>query len=136
MSKECVRNKTFQELNKYEFQKRYLTVLNCILPDNKYLSRNEINLLSVVLSLDEPMHVHNRFNTTARKIIRNKLKFTLSTITNTMKSLKDKGAIYINELGIITITNALVMPDTDNININITITKISDKVIPIEDANV
>ena len=135
MSKDnIIRQKTFSEINKYDFCNRYLTVLNSILPDNKYLSQNEIKLLSVLLSLDDPIHVHNRFNTTARKIARDKLHFTLSTITNTIKTLRDKNAVFINpETGILTITAALTIPQTDSISINITVTKINDHLISLED---
>lgn len=104
--------KTFIEDNRVSFIRRYLMVINCVLPEDRLLNMNEINLLSVLLSLTDNVHKYNRFNSTARKIARDKLKFSLSTVTNTIATLKDKRAVYedAND-GVLKIAKALIIEE-------------------------
>ncbi len=89
-------------LSSFDYYSTHLRIINPLLP--VHLTPKEIELLANFMSLNGSIS-EDRFGTTAKRIIKNKMKIQSAGISNYMKSLKSKG--FINGNNII----AILYPD-------------------------
>ncbi len=83
------------KLGSLEYYNTHLQIINPLLPI--HLTPKEIEVLAYFMSFDGVMEV-DRFGTTARKIVKEKLNLSNAGISNYMKSLKTKGFISDNDI--------------------------------------
>ncbi len=105
------KSKVFVVNDKYEYYIKYISIINAMLPVDNTLNIREIEVLACILSLDGEINRNNRFNTQARKYTRDKLFLSLSGMTNNIKALQEKKAIYINNYGILAVANVFNIDD-------------------------
>jgi hypothetical protein len=105
------KSKVFVVNDKYEYYIKYISIINAMLPVGNTLNIREIEVLACILSLDGEINKNNRFNTQARKYTRDKLFLSLSGMTNNIKALQEKKAIYINNYGILAVANVFNIDD-------------------------
>jgi len=105
------KSKVFVVNDKYEYYIKYISIINAMLPVGNTLNIREIEVLACILSLDGEINRNNRFNTQARKYTRDKLFLSLSGMTNNIKALQEKKAIYINNYGILAVANVFNIDD-------------------------
>jgi DNA-binding MarR family transcriptional regulator len=96
------------KLERGEFYLKHLEIINPFLPVR--LTPREIEVLAAFMSLENELS-EDRFGTTARKVVRNKLTITPGGLGNYLKSLKQKGFIYKRQ-GAFQIAG-IVMPTDD-----------------------
>ncbi len=87
--------KKTMSLSRLEYFSTHLRIINPLLPVT--LTPKEIELLANFMSLDGII-ASDRFGTTAKKIIKERMKIKAAGISNYMKSLKNKGFIINNEI--------------------------------------
>lgn len=78
------------ELNRFDYFITHLKIINPVLPVQ--LTPKEIELLANFMILEGSI-ANDRFGTTGRKIIKEKMDIGAAGISNYMKSLKEKGFI-------------------------------------------
>ncbi len=83
-------------LPKDQYYRVHLSLVNALLPIQ--LTPKEIEVLAGFMSLDGDIS-RDRFGTSAKKIIKEKLNITDGGLGNYMKSLKDKGFLLFDENG-------------------------------------
>lgn len=83
------------ELNEEEFYKIHLSIVNAILPIK--LTPKEIEVLATFMSLKNEL-ANDRFGTTARKVVMDKLSLSPGGLGNYIKTLKEKGFIKNNTI--------------------------------------
>lgn len=105
------KSKVFVVNDKYEYYIKYISIINAMLPVDNTLNIREIEVLACILSLDGEINKNNRFNTQARKYTRDKLFLSLSGMTNNIRALQEKKAIYINNYGILAVANVFNIDD-------------------------
>ena len=79
------------QLDRGNYYLKHLEIINPFLPIK--LTPREIEVLAAFMSLENEL-AEDRFGTTARKVVRNKLTITPGGLGNYLKSLKQKGFIY------------------------------------------
>lgn len=99
--------KALQDLGDDYFVK-HLQIVNVFLP--KSLTSKEIDVLAAFMSLDGELVKKDRFGTTARKVVMEKYNLSPGGLGNYLKSLKDKGAIFINDYNVLEVKGFL-LPD-------------------------
>ena len=77
-------------MEKDEYYHKHLMIINPFLPI--HLTPKEIEVLALFMSMTGDIS-KDRFGTTARKIVMEKLELSRSGLSNHMKSLKNKGFI-------------------------------------------
>jgi len=133
------KSKVFIVNSKYDYYIKYISIINAMLPEDRTLNTREIEILSCILSLDGEINKNNRFNTQARKHVRDTLFISLSGMTNNITSLQNKKAIYINNYGILavdkvfdidddveTVFNVVIRPDYNKEEIEFTNTNLEN----------
>ena len=105
------KSKVFVVNDKYEYYIKYISIINAMLPVGNTLNIREIEVLACILSLDGEINKNNRFNTQARKYTRDKLFLSLSGMTNNIRALQEKKAIYINNYGKLAVANVFNIDD-------------------------
>lgn len=80
-------------LDREEYFKVHLSIVNCFLPIK--LTPMEIEVVSSFIALSGDI-AKDRFGTTAKKIVREKLKISPAGMSNYIKTLRDKGFIISN----------------------------------------
>lgn len=78
------------KLTKEDYYTKHLAIINPLLPE--HLTPREIEVLACFMSLDGSIST-DRFGTTARKFVMNRVGLTLPGLSNHLKSLRDKGFI-------------------------------------------
>lgn len=78
------------ELKKDKYYEVHLSIINPVLP--VHLTEMEIKVLAAFMALEGDI-AGDRFGTTARKIVREKLNIKFAGLSNYMKSLQEKGFI-------------------------------------------
>jgi DNA-binding MarR family transcriptional regulator len=76
---------------------QHLSIINSMLPVT--LTPKEIEVLGSFMSLTGDIAEQDRFGTTSRKIVKERLNLSDGGIGNYIKSLKEKGFIYTGEDG-------------------------------------
>ena len=74
-------------LSRSDYYRKHLGIINAILPE--HLTPREIEILAEFMSLNGSI-AHDRFGTTARKLVMGNLNLTLPGLSNHLKNLKDK----------------------------------------------
>jgi DNA-binding CsgD family transcriptional regulator len=82
-------------LTRDAYYAKHLAIINPMLPIS--LTPKEIEVLASFMSLSGDI-ANDRFGTTARKLIMDKLSISISGLGNYLKSLKDKGFIKGNKI--------------------------------------
>jgi len=90
-------------LDKFNYYKTHLMIINPLLPIN--LTPKEIELLTHFMVLNGSI-AHDRFGTTGRKLVKERMKLSSASMSNYMKGLRDKGFINDNEI------ISILFPDT------------------------
>lgn len=93
-------------LEKEKYYEMHLKIINSLIPAP--LSNMEIKVLAGFMSLSGDLTDTNRFNTTAKKEIANRLSISSAGISNYIKSLEQKGAIYYNIDNVLEIAKILL----------------------------
>ena len=94
-------------LNQQDYYTKHLEIINCFLPVT--MTPKEIEVLANFMSLQGDIS-NDRFGSTARKIVMQKMNLSLAGISNYMKSLKTKGFITGNSI------LPILFPDTKEQN--------------------
>ena len=84
-------------LEMFEYYTIHLSIVNCLLPVN--ITDKEIEVLSLFMCFDGILE-NDRFGTTAKKMIRERLKLSHQGLSNYIKSLKEKKLLSIEDDGI------------------------------------
>lgn len=74
---------------------QHLSIINSMLPIS--LTPKEIEVLGSFMSIKGDMVEQDRFGTTCRKIVKERLNLSDGGLGNYIKALKDKGFIYVGE---------------------------------------
>ncbi len=90
---------------------QHLSIINSMLPVR--LTPKEIEVLGSFMSLKGDIVEEDRFGTTCRKIVKERLNLSDGGLGNYIKALRDKNFIYTNEDGNLTIQEVL-MADENN----------------------
>lgn len=93
-------------LKREKYYEMHLKVINSLIPAP--LSNMEIKVLAGFMSLSGDLTDVNRFNGTARKEIAKQLSISAAGMSNYIKSLQEKGAIYYNIDNVLEIAKVLV----------------------------
>ena len=80
-----------ETLNKGDYYNRHLEVINPFLPIK--LTPKEIEVLAAFMSLEGELG-NDRFGTTARKVVMERIGISPGGLGNYLKSLKSKGFVY------------------------------------------
>lgn len=80
-------------LNKEEFYKKHLFLINYVLP--KQMTPKETEVLAAFMSLEGDI-AKDPFGTSGRKIVREKLNLSAGGLGNYLEQLKKKGFIVVN----------------------------------------
>lgn len=78
------------KLTKEDYYTKHLAIINPLLP--QHLTPREIEVLACFMSLNGSIDA-DRFGTTGRKIVMDRVGLTLSGLSNHLKSLKAKGFV-------------------------------------------
>lgn len=93
-------------LGKVEYYEMHLNIINSLIPAP--LANMEIKVLALFMSLEGDLVENDRFNTEARKFVREKLEISNSGLGNYLKTLKEKGAIVESLSGNLEIVKLLL----------------------------
>ena len=83
----------------------HLSIINPLLPVR--MTPKEIEVLGTFMSLMGDIAEADRFGTTGKKIVKEKLSLSDGGLGNYLKTLKEKGFIYYNEEGKLSILEVL-----------------------------
>lgn len=104
--------------NKVDFYTQYLKIVSAFQKKDFSLADREIEVLAIILSLN--INKNNLFNTASRKIVLKELDTTSQVLTNTIKGLLIKKAVYKNEYDLLDVHKSLKL-DTESIDLKITL---------------
>lgn len=76
-------------LPKFSYYETHLSLVNCLLPKSRKMTDREIEVLAAFMLIRGDLE-NDRFGTTARKMIREKLKMTPQNLSNFLGTLKEK----------------------------------------------
>lgn len=79
------------KLHKTKYYELHLNIINNFLPVQ--MTPKEIEVLSIFMSFDGELAEKARFGSTARKLVKEKMKITTAGLSNYMRTLKEKGFI-------------------------------------------
>ena len=92
-------------LNEEDYFTTHLSIINPMLP--KQLTPKELEVLGAFMSLKGDIASVDRFGTSCRKIVKNKLNLSDGGLGNYIKSLRDKGFILKNDEDILYVPQVL-----------------------------
>lgn len=81
------------ELDKTTYFETHLMIVNAILPKERRLSNKEIEVLARFMSMEGDLVKSNRFNSTARRSVRDELNLSHQGLSNHITGIRDKGFI-------------------------------------------
>lgn len=90
---------------------QHLSIINPMLPVK--LTPKEIEVLGSFMSLKGDIVEEDRFGTTCRKIVKERLSLSDGGLGNYIKTLKDKGFIYVSNEGNLTIQEVLLADENN-----------------------
>lgn len=82
--------------DKIEFYSTHLKIINCFYPEE--ISKTEIKILANFMSLDKTVVHDDRFNTLARKMVKEALEISSASLSNHLSALVKKKIISKNEI--------------------------------------
>ena len=97
--------KKIMNVTKEEYFVMHLSIINPLLPIK--MTTKEIEVLGTFMSLKGEIAEADRFGTTCKKIVKEKLDLSDGGLGNYIKTLKEKGFIYYNEEGKLSILDVL-----------------------------
>lgn len=97
-------------LSEEEYYKKHLQIINPLLP--KQLTQKELEVLAGFMALDGDIVKKDRFGTTARKIIKDRLSLSDGGLGNYLKALKEKSFIFKNEFNVLE-AQSMLFPEKD-----------------------
>ena len=92
-------------LSEEDYYTTHLSIINPLLPIK--MTPKEIEVLGTFMSLKGEIAEADRFGTTCKKIVKEKLDLSDGGLGNYIKTLKEKGFIYYNEEGKLSILDVL-----------------------------
>ena len=93
-----------------DYYKTHLGIVNALLPVK--MTTKEIEVVAAFMALDASVVEDDRFNTLARKKVKDKLKLSPGGLSNYLKALIEKGLLNKSSVtGKITIHEALIAED-------------------------
>lgn len=92
-------------VSREDYYVAHLSIINPLLPVK--MTPKEIEVLGTFMSITGEVAEHDRFGTTCKKIVKERLKLSDGGLGNYLKVLKEKGFIYTNEAGILTVLEVL-----------------------------
>lgn len=99
------------KVEKYDFYKLHLSIINTLIPDEDKMVNKEIEVLAAFMGLEKVLIEEDMFNTLARKQVKTKLNLSAGGLGNHLKSLINKKHLAKNEItGRITI-NPHIVPE-------------------------
>ena len=99
------------KVEKYDFYKIHLSIINTLIPDEDKMVNKEIEVLAAFMGLEKVLIEEDMFNTLARKQVKTKLSLSAGGLGNHLKSLINKKHLTKNEItGRITI-NPHIVPE-------------------------
>ena len=90
---------------------QHLSIINPMLPVR--LTPKEIEVLGSFMSLKGDIVEEDRFGTTCRKIVKERLNLSDGGLGNYIKALRDKGFIYTADSGNLTIQEVLLADENN-----------------------
>lgn len=81
-------------LNKSDYYKVHLSLVNAILPDSAKMTPRELEVLATFMSFEGDIVEDDRFGTTARRKVMELLDLSHGGLGNFMKGLITKGFLY------------------------------------------
>jgi hypothetical protein len=103
--------KLHKELSYVEFYILHIHLLNAFAKEK--LTPKAIEILAYFMSLKGDI-AEERFNTLARKFVKQKFGIGNAGLSNYIREMKDKGFIYENDKGVLDIIPALKAKDSEN----------------------
>lgn len=103
---------TLKNLSRLDYFKKHLEIVTIILPGS--ITKTEILVLASFMSLQGDIVADDRFGTSARKIVRDKLKMSPGGLGNHLRSLEDNKYIYKNDKGKFEI-NKYLIPSSEKV---------------------
>lgn len=113
-------SKALKQLGEEKYYLKHLQIINQLLPVT--MTNKETEVLAAFLSLGGDIVKKDRFGTTARKIVMDKLSLSPGGLGNYMKQLNNKGFIFKNEYNVFEVRDFL-FPEEDNQGYQIKISK-------------
>lgn len=100
------------KVEKYDFYKLHLSIINTLIPDEDKMVNKEIEVLAAFMGLEKVLIEEDMFNTLARKQVKTKLNLSAGGLGNHLKSLINKKHLAKNEItGRITMNPAIIPED-------------------------
>jgi hypothetical protein len=110
-------------LSEEEYYIKHLQIINQLLPVS--ITNKELEVLAAFMALDGNVVKKDRFGTTARKLIKEKLNLSDGGLGNYLKALRKKKFIHYNEFNVLE-ANKYLFPEQDSQGYNIKINKIEN----------
>ena len=86
--------KIIKEETELDYFKRHLKVVNALMPESKYMTKREIDVLAAFMSIKGEL-AEPRFSTLSRKKVKQRLNMKDSNLSNQLRSLKRKEMIRV-----------------------------------------
>lgn len=96
------------KLERLPYFATHLSIINCLLP--KKLTPMEIEVLAAFMSLEGDIADY-RFSSTGRKIVKDRLGLSSASLSNYLRTMKEKGFIKEDELERLSIWPLLIPED-------------------------
>ena len=93
--------KQLNNLSEEKYFIKHLEIINPLFPTPMRMTSKEIEVLAGFLSLDGDIVKKDRFGTTARKIIKERLSLSDGGLGNYLKTLRQKELIYKNQYNVL-----------------------------------
>ena len=97
--------KKIMNVTREDYYVMHLSIINPLLPIK--MTPKEIEVLGAFMSLNGEIAEADRFGTTCKKIVKEKLNLSDGGLGNYIKTLKEKGFIYYNEGGKLSVLDVL-----------------------------
>lgn len=98
--------KVLRNLSAEVYNQKHLQIINQFLPIQ--MTEKEVEVLAAFMALDGDIAKKDRFGTTPRKIVMEKLGISPGGLGNYLKSLRDKNYIFKNEYNVLQIRDFLL----------------------------
>ncbi len=108
-------------LGKNEYYETHLLIINGVLPARLKLTPMEVKVLAAFMALEGDVINTDRFCTSARKIVKNKLDLSDGGLGNYIKSFREKRIIV--KQGEIEVIIPLLIPEADQQEYNFKLIK-------------
>ena len=102
--------KKIMNVSKDEYFIVHLSIINPLLPVK--MTPKEVEVLGTFMGIEGEVAEKDRFGTTCKKIVKEKLNLSDGGLGNYIKSLKEKGFLYYNENKVLCLLDVLLADKT------------------------